>query len=121
MTSETDPHELTGEGLLLRIFIGESDQWEGKPLHEAVMLRAREAGLAGCTVVRAHAGYGAESRIHTAKILRLSLDLPMVLEIVDTPEKVRAFLPEIEAMVGDGLATLEPVEVHLYRGKKRGR
>jgi hypothetical protein len=110
--------ELVGEGLLLRIFIGESDHWEGKPLYEALMLLARERGLAGCTVVRGLAGFGAESRIHTAKLLRLSLDLPIVVEIVDLPEKVRAFLPEVEHMVSDGLATLEPVEVHFYRHKR---
>jgi hypothetical protein len=109
---------LDGEGLLLRVFVGESDHWHGRPLHEAIMLLARERGLAGCTVTRALAGYGAKSRIHTAKVLRLSLDLPMVVEIVDTPEKVRAFLPEVEAMVEDGLATLEPVEVHFYRHKR---
>jgi hypothetical protein len=113
-----DPGRLDGEGLLLRVFVGESDHWHGRPLHEAIMLLARERGLAGCTVTRGLAGYGAKSRIHTAKVLRLSLDLPMVVEIVDTPEKVRAFLPEVEAMVEDGLATLEPVEVHFYRHKR---
>jgi hypothetical protein len=114
----TDHADLSGEGLLLRVFIGESDRWHGKPLYEAIMLLAKERGLAGCTVVRALAGFGAASRIHTAKIERLSLDLPLVVEIVDTPEKLRAFLPEIESMVSGGLATLEPVEVHFYRHKR---
>jgi PII-like signaling protein len=109
--------ELTGEGLLLRVFIGEDDRWQGKALYEAILLRSRELGLAGCTVMRALAGFGAASRIHTAKIERLSMDLPIIIEIVDREEKIRAFLPEVEAMVGDGLATLEPVEVHFYRHK----
>jgi hypothetical protein len=109
---------LEGEGLLLRIFIGESDHWHGKPLHQAILLLARERGLAGCTVSRALAGFGAASRIHTTRIERLSMDLPIVIEIVDTPEKVRAFLPELEEMVQDGLATLEPVEVHFYRHQR---
>ena len=116
----TDHEGLSGEGLLLRVFIGESDRWHGKPLYEAIMLLAKERGLAGCTVVRALAGFGAASRIHTAKIERLSLDLPLVVEIVDTPEKVRAFLPEVESMVSGGLATLEPVEVHFYRHGDKG-
>jgi PII-like signaling protein len=111
----TDHINLDGEGLLLRLFIGESDHWHGKPLYEAILLLARERGLAGCTVSRALAGFGAASRIHTTKIERLSMDLPIVIEIVDTPEKVRAFLPSVEEMVADGLATLEPVEVHFYR------
>ncbi len=114
----TDHLHLEGEGLLLRIFIGESDHWHGKPLHQAILLLARERGLAGCTVSRALAGFGAASRIHTTRIERLSMDLPIVIEIVDTPEKVRAFLPELEEMVQDGLATLEPVEVHFYRHQR---
>jgi PII-like signaling protein len=113
-----DSMQLTGEGLLLRVFIGESDHWHGKPLYEAIMLLARERGLAGCTIIRGLAGFGAASRIHTAKIERLSLDLPIVVEIVDTPEKVRALLPEVEEMVSGGLATLEPIEVHFYRHER---
>lgn len=116
----TMPHELAGEGLLLRVFIGESDRFEHKPLYEAIMLKARAEGLAGCTVTRALAGYGAASRIHTAHIERLSMDLPIVVEIVDTADKVRAFLPHVEEMVAGGLATLEPIEVHFYRDG-RGR
>ena len=110
--------ELSGDGLLLRVFIGEDDRWHGKSLYEAILLLARERGLAGCTVVRGLAGFGAASRIHTAKIERLSMDLPIIVEIVDMPDKIRALLPEIEAMVDDGLATLEPVEVHFYRHKQ---
>jgi PII-like signaling protein len=110
--------ELSGEGLLLRIFIGESDRFEHKPLYEAIMLKAREHGLAGCTVTRALAGFGAASRIHTAHITRLSMDLPIVVEIVDTSEKVRAFLPQVEEMVSGGLITLQSVEVHVYRHER---
>lgn len=113
-----DGIQLNGDGLLLRVFIGESDHWQGKPLYEAIMLRARERGLAGCTVVRALAGFGAKSRIHTARIERLSMDLPIIVEIIDTPDRVRSFLPDVEAMVADGLATLEPVEVHFYRHRR---
>ncbi|GBD23559.1 hypothetical protein HRbin29_01226 [bacterium HR29] len=112
--------ELAGEGLLLRIFLGESDRFRGRPTWEALMLRARELGLAGCTVIRGLAGYGAASRIHTARIERLSLDLPILVELVDTAEKIRAFLPEVEAMVPQGLATLERVEVHFYRHGSEG-
>ena len=114
----TEHLNLNGEGLLLRLFIGESDRWHGKPLYEAILLFARESGLAGCTVSRALAGFGAASRIHTTKIERLSMDLPIVIEIVDTPDKVRAFLPHLEEMVEDGLATLEPVEIHFYRHRR---
>jgi len=111
-----DAHvRLDGEGLLLRVFIGEGDRWQGRPLYEAIMLLARERGLAGCTVTRGLAGFGAASRIHTAKVLRLSVDLPVVVEIVDAPDKIRAFLPDLGPMVSDGLATLEPVDVHFYR------
>ena len=100
----------------LRIYIGESDRWEHKPLHEAIVLLAREKHLAGATVTRGLMGFGKASRLHTAKILRLSMDLPMVIEIVDSTEKVNAFLPELERMVGGGLLTLEPVKVVAYRG-----
>ncbi len=114
----TEHLNLDGDGLLLRLFIGERDQWHGKPLHQAILLLARERGLAGCTVSRALAGFGASSRIHTTKIERLSMDLPIVIEIVDAPEKVRAFLPALEEMVDNGLATLEPVEIHFYRHRR---
>lgn len=102
-------------GYLLRIFIGESDQWHGQPLYEAIVLKARELHLAGATVLRGPMGFGAHSRLHTAKILRLSEDLPMVIEIVDSREQIDILLPHIDAMVRDGLVTLEPVEVIRYR------
>jgi len=103
------------EGQLLRIFVGEADRWEGRPLFEAIVLEARRRGLAGATVIKGFMGFGAHSRIHTAKLLELSQDLPIVVEIVDAPEKIEAFLPALEAMVGDGLITLERAEVRLYR------
>ncbi|MFQ5628763.1 MAG: DUF190 domain-containing protein [bacterium] len=106
---------LPEEGQLLRIFIGESDKHEGKPLFEWIVQKARENGLAGATVLRGLEGFGAHSRIHTAKILRLSEDLPIVIEIVDTSEKIEAFLPEIDAAVTEGLATLEKVRIRFYR------
>ncbi len=106
------PHEAT----LLRIFIGESDRWEHKPLYEAIVLKAREAHLAGATVLRGPMGFGKSSRLHTVKILRLSLDLPLVIEIVDSEEKINAFLPMLDPMIGGGLVTLEKVKVIEYRG-----
>ena len=106
---------LEGEGTLLRIFIGELDKWHHAPLYEAIVLRARELGLAGATVLRGPMGYGAHSRLHTAKILRLSEDLPVIIEIVDKEEKIQAFLPELDIMVRDGLVTLEKVRVTMYR------
>jgi PII-like signaling protein len=107
--------KLEGEGLLVRIFLGDSDRWEGLPLYEAIVQRARELGLAGATVMRGVEGFGAHSRIHTARILRLSEDLPIVVEIVDRRDRVEAFLPELDAMVSEGLVTVEPVQVILYR------
>src|SRR5262245_62678699 len=98
-------------GQLLRIFIGESDKWEGIPLYEAIILKARELGIAGATMLRGMMGYGAASRIHTAKILRLSEDLPVVIEIVDSAEKIGLLLPLIDEMVQEGLVTLEKVRV----------
>lgn len=109
--------KLEGEGTLLRIFIGELDKWHHQPLYEAIVLKARERGLAGATVLRGPMGFGAHSRLHTAKILRLSEDLPVIIEIVDKEEKIHAFLPELDAMVGDGLVTLEKVRVIAYRAK----
>src|SRR5262245_22194765 len=103
------------DGQLLRIFIGESDKWEGKPLYEALILKAREMGLAGATMLRGLMGYGAASRIHTAKILRLSEDLPVIVEIVDSQEKIAPFLPTIDEMVQEGLVTLERAQAILYR------
>lgn len=107
--------KLPEEGKLLRIFVGESDTFHGKPLYEAIVLKARELNLAGATVVRGIMGYGANSRLHTAKILRLSEDLPMVIEIVDTEEKIKLLLPFLDENVREGLITLEKVQVIKYR------
>jgi PII-like signaling protein len=101
--------------MLLRIFIGESDRWHHQPLYEAIVLRARERHLAGATVLRGPMGFGKSSRLHTAKILRLSMDLPIVIEIVDTEENLKAFLPDLEGMMRGGLVTLENVQVINYR------
>ncbi len=106
---------LPEDSTLLRIFIGESDRHGHQPLYEAIVLRARELKLAGATVLRSPMGFGAQSHLHTAKILRLSDDLPMVIEIVDTEEKIQAFLPTLEGMMGGGLVTLEKVRVIHYR------
>ena len=108
------------DGYLLRVFVGESDRWEHRPLHEAIVLKARELGLAGATVLRGTMGFGASSRIHTAKILRLSEDLPVVIEIVDARDKIEQFMKQIDEMVGEGLVTLEPVQVVLYRHGGQG-
>jgi len=110
--------KLPPEGQLLRIFIGESNKYDGKPLYEWLVIKAKEQGLAGATVLRGVMGFGANSRIHTSKILRLSLDLPIVVEIVDTPRKIKAFLGCIEAVVNEGLITLEKAEVRIYRSNK---
>jgi len=107
--------QLPLEALRLRIYIGESDRWQHAPLYEAIVLKAREQHLAGATVLRGPMGFGKSSRLHTAKILRLSMDLPLVIEIVDAEEKIQAFLPEIEKMVQGGLVTLEKVQVIHYR------
>jgi len=101
--------------MLLRIFIGESDRWEHKPLYEAIVLKARELHLAGATVLRGPMGFGKTSHLHTAKILRLSMDLPLIIEIVDSEEKINAFLPILDGMMGGGLVTLEKVKVIDYR------
>jgi PII-like signaling protein len=111
--------QIAGRGCLLRIFIGESDKWQGKPLYEAIVLKARETHLAGATVLRGPMGFGADSRIHTAKILRLSEDLPIVIEIVDERAKIEAFLPQLDHMMGGGLVTLEDVDVIRYRQSDR--
>ncbi len=106
---------LPHEAILLRIFIGESDRWHGQPLYEALVLKAREMHLAGATVLRGPMGYGKSSRLHTAKILRLSMDLPLVIEIVDAEEKINSFLPLLDTMMKGGLVTLERVKVIDYR------
>ncbi|MDP8942678.1 MAG: DUF190 domain-containing protein [Actinomycetota bacterium] len=111
---------IEGEGLLLRIFVGESDIWHGKPLYEAVVERVRKEGLAGATVLRGIEGFGADSRLHTARILRLSQDLPVVIEIVDRADRVEAILPLLDEMIAEGLITLEKVRVIAYRGTGGG-
>jgi uncharacterized protein len=107
--------KLTGEAVLLRIFIGESDKCHGRPLYEAIVLKARELHLAGATVLRGPMGFGAHSRLHTTKVLRLSEDLPIIIEIVDTREKIDTLLPFIDETVQEGLVTLEKVQVIQYR------
>lgn len=107
---------IPAEGFLLRIFVGESDRHGHRPLYEAIVLKAREQGMAGATALRGAMGFGKHSVLHTAKILRLSEDLPMVIEIVDSKEKVEAFLPQLDEMITDGLVTLEPVKVLQYKG-----
>jgi PII-like signaling protein len=113
-------HKFKGERTLMRIFIGESDKCssgrhKGRPLHEALLRLFRERGFAGCTTLRGVEGFGASATVHTADILRLSLDLPMVIEVVETEEKIQEVLPELDAMIGGGLVTLERARVILYR------
>lgn len=114
--------QFQGERTLMRVFIGESDRCEdaesryrGKPLYEALLLTLRERGFAGATVLRGIAGFGASARIHTDKVLRLSLDLPIIVEVVESEEKIQAILPELDRMIGGGLITLERARVILYR------
>jgi uncharacterized protein len=106
------------DGKLLRIFIGESDRWNHQPLYEAIVLKTRELGLAGATVLRGSMGFGANSRLHTTKILRLSTDLPMIIEIVDSASKIDLLLPHLDEMVKEGLVTLEDVRVIKYRANE---
>jgi PII-like signaling protein len=108
---------LTEEGYSLRIFIGESNKQDGMPLYEWIVRSAKEKGLSGATVIRGIEGFGANSRIHTARILQLSTDLPIIIEIIDELEKVEAFMPVIEGVVKDGMVTLEKVKIRLYRSK----
>lgn len=107
--------KIEGEGKLLRVFVGESDKHGHKPLYQAIVEMLRERGLAGATVLRGIEGFGAHSRIHTQRILQLSDDLPVVIECVDAAERIDAILPDLDALVGDGLVTLEQVEVIAYR------
>src|SRR5437773_7608905 len=109
---------LPHDAMLLRIFIGESDRWHHQPLYEAIVLKAREMHLAGATVLRGPMGFGKSSRLHTAKILRLSMDLPLVIEIVDSEEKIQEFLPVLDDMMHGGLLTMETVKVIDYRGQQ---
>ena len=111
--------QIPEDAVLLRIFIGESDRWEHKPLYEAIVLAARARHLGGATVLRGPMGYGKTSRLHTAKILQLSTDLPIVIEIVDEPGKIQAFLPVLDKMIAGGLVTLEKVKVLHYRGEAK--
>ncbi len=111
---------LPEKGHLLRIFIGESDKHEGLPLYEWIVRKAREKGLAGASVIRGLEGFGAHSRLHTTKILRLSEDLPIIIEIVDTLEKIENFIPLIDEAVEEGLATIENVDIRFYRSGKKG-
>ena len=106
---------LPDRGILLRIFVGESDRHEDRPLYDWLVHKAHEMGLAGATVLRGLEGYGANSRLHTARVLRLSTDLPIVVEIVDTEQKIDAFMPHVDAAVKEGLVTAEKVEIRLYR------
>src|SRR5919198_5925949 len=110
---------LPEDAVLLRIFIGESDRYEHRPLHEAIVLKARELDLAGATVLRGPMGFGKSRHLHTAKILRLSMDLPMVIEIVDSEEKIQRLLPHLEEMVLEGLVTLENVQIIRYRDQEK--
>ena len=112
---------LPSEGQLLRIFIGEGDKYKGKPLYEWIVLQAREQGLAGATVLRGIMGFGANSRIHTSKILRLSEGVPVVVEIVDEGPKLREFLRRIDPAIAEGLATIEKADIQFYRSARRRR
>ena len=110
--------QIPHDAVLLRVFIGESDRWHHQPLYEAIVLKAREMHLAGATVLRGPMGFGKSSRLHTAKILRLSMDLPMIIEIVDSEEKIQSFLPVLDGMMGGGMVTMEKVKCLHYRGKE---
>jgi len=111
--------KISGEAKLVRIFIGESDSWHGVPLYEAIVRKVREMGLAGATVIRGVEGFGANSRIHTAKILRLSEDLPVLIEIVDKEERIANILPVLDEMIGEGLITMERVEIIKYTHERK--
>jgi hypothetical protein len=107
--------KIPAEGKLLRIFIGEQDRWQGKPLHEAIVKLAREKNMAGATAIKGFLGFGCKSHMHTSKLLRLSEDLPVIVEIVDSEDKINGFLPFLDPMVKDGLVTLEKANVVMYR------
>ena len=111
--------QLPKDAVLLRIFIGESDRYKHRPLYEAIVIKARELHLAGATVLRGPMGFGKSSHLHTAKILRLSMDLPIVIEIVDSEQKVNAFLPVLDEMMGSGLVTLEKAKVIRYQDQEK--
>ncbi len=107
--------KIPADGKLLRIFIGEADKWEGKPLYEEIVLLAKKSGLAGATAIKGFMGFGCKSHMHTTKLLRLSEDLPIVIEIVDSEEKINQFIPQLDVMVKEGLITLEKANVIMYR------
>jgi len=107
--------KIPAEGKLLRIFIGEADKWQGKPLYEEIVLLARKEGLAGATALKGFLGFGCKSHMHTSKLLRLSEDLPIIVEIVDSEDKINKFLPTLDSMVKEGLITLEKANVIMYR------
>ncbi len=105
------------DGMLLRIFVGEDDEHDGRPLYEAIVLALREAGLAGATVFRGMMGFGRSSVLHNSRVLRLSEDLPIVIECVDRRENVERILPILDALIDEGLVTLEKADIHFYRGR----
>ena len=106
---------IDGQALLVRIYVGEGDQWEGRPLYQAIVALLRERGIAGATVLRGIEGFGAKAHLHTSRILRLSEDLPVLIEAVDQEDRIRSVLPDLDGIVGDGLITLEKVEVIAHR------
>jgi uncharacterized protein len=108
---------IDGDALELRILIGEADRWDGRPLHEAILARLMERGMAGATVLRGIEGFGRNAHLHTSKLLRLSEDLPILIDVIDSAARIRAILPELDEMVADGLVTVHAVEVVLYRGR----
>ncbi|MDD5560946.1 MAG: DUF190 domain-containing protein [Candidatus Omnitrophica bacterium] len=107
--------KIPSDGKLLRIFIGEADKWNGNPLYEEIVLLAKRNGMAGATAIKGFMGFGCKSHMHTAKLLRLSEDLPIVVEIVDSEEKINQFIPQLDTMVKEGLVTLEKANVIMYR------
>jgi PII-like signaling protein len=109
---------IEGSALLVRIYIGEGDHHDGKPLYQAIVAFLRDRGVAGASVFRGIEGFGANAHLHTTRILRLSEDLPVLIEVVDQEDRIRAVLPELDAMVGDGLITLGKIEVVAYRGRQ---
>lgn len=112
--------KIEGDALMLRIHIGEADRWHGRPLHEAILARLLERGMAGATVLRGIEGFGHNAHLHTSKILRLSEDLPIVIDVIDAADRIRAILPELDEMVADGLITIQPIEVVAYRSRPEG-
>ena len=109
--------KILADGKLLRIFVGEADKWNGKPLYEEIVLLAKKEGLAGATAIKGFMGFGCKSHMHTANLLRLSEDLPIVIEIVDSEEKINQFIPQLDKMVREGLITLEKANVIMYRAQ----